>query len=68
MHDNAAAEKYLDEYLYWCRADGKDLEKIYYELFTDFSTGRKKIKNDALALKMFSHIKDIQDVNKRFLF
>ena len=64
MHDNVAAEKYLNEYLDWCRADGKDLDEIYYELFTDFSTGRKKIKNDELALKMVSHLKDILDVNK----
>ena len=64
MHDNVAAEKYLDEYLDWCRADGKDLNEICYELFTDFSTGRKKIKNDDLALKMLSRLKDIHDVNK----
>ena len=64
MHDNVAAEKYLDEYLDWCRADGKDLNEVYYELFTDFSTGRKKIKNDTLALKMVSYLKDIHDVNK----
>ena len=64
MHDNVAAEKYLDEYLDWCRADGKDLNEVCYELFMDFSTGRKKTKNDALALKMVSRLKDIYDVNK----
>ena len=71
MNDDEVAIKHLDKYLEICAAEGNNIENLSYEMFLDFSKGRKKIKSVPFSERMiqkFSNTKDIVKIKSAIAF
>ena len=64
MNDDEVATQHLNKYIDICAAEGDNVENLCYEMFLDFSKGRKKIKSLPLAERMIQRFSDTHDVNK----
>ena len=64
MNDDEIAIQHLDKYIDICATEGINVENLCYEMFLDFSKGRKNIKSDFLAENMIPKFSNTRDVNK----